>query len=182
MTDVSPRGSQLIKLRTARDSDALCLGVLGTQVFLETYATEGIRPAIAEEVLRSFSTLAMEAVLARPSVRVLVAETNGHLIGFAQVTIDATQILVTTARPAELDRLYVQERFTGAGLGGRLLRAAEEGASELGASALWLTPWIHNKRALSFYAKHDYADLGATWFEMDRERHQNRVLAKTLAA
>lgn len=152
------------------------------QVFLDTYATDGIRPAIAAEVLRSFSTLAIEAALAHPSIRVWVAEANGHLLGFAQVRIDATQTLVTTARPAELDRLYVQERFTGAGLGGRLLRTAEEGASNLGACALWLTPWVHNKRALAFCAKHGYANLGATWFEMDGERHQNRVLAKTLAA
>ena len=180
MTDVSLRGSQLIELRAARDSDALSLGVLGTQVLLDTYATEGVRPAIAAEVLRSFSTGAMEALLASPRIRVWVAEANGHLVGFAQVTIDAAQTLVETVRPAELDRLYVQERFTGAGLGGRLLRVAEEGASDLGASALWLTPWVYNKRALAFYAKHGYADLGANWFEMDGERHQNRVLAKTI--
>ena len=38
-------------LRPATADDALCLGVLAMQVFLDTYATEGIRPPIAREAL-----------------------------------------------------------------------------------------------------------------------------------
>ena len=41
-------------LRAARAADAPCLGVLATQVFLDTYATGGIRPAVAREVLAAF--------------------------------------------------------------------------------------------------------------------------------
>jgi hypothetical protein len=36
--------------RPAALPDALCLSTLATQVFLDTYATQGIRPAIAREV------------------------------------------------------------------------------------------------------------------------------------
>ncbi|MDP9029793.1 MAG: GNAT family N-acetyltransferase, partial [Pseudomonadota bacterium] len=36
-------------IRDARPEDALCVGVLGMQVFLDTYATEGIRDSIAAE-------------------------------------------------------------------------------------------------------------------------------------
>ena len=91
-----------------------------------------------------------------------------------------TQELVHTPRPAELDRLYVQEPFTGRGLGGRLLRHAEQMAAQRSATALWLTPWVHNHRALGFYAKHGYADLGQTWFVMEDGPHENRVLCKQL--
>jgi hypothetical protein len=45
-----------LTIRTAANDDALCLGVLGIQVFLDTYATEGIRPSIAREVLAALST------------------------------------------------------------------------------------------------------------------------------
>ena len=43
--------SHELSLRIATEADALCIGVLAMQVFLETYATEGIRPSIAREVL-----------------------------------------------------------------------------------------------------------------------------------
>ncbi len=36
-------------LRTGVPDDALCIGVLATQVFLDTYATSGIRPDLAYE-------------------------------------------------------------------------------------------------------------------------------------
>ena len=42
MTNAHP-----ITIRPAQADDALCLGVLSTQVFLHTYTTHGIRPARA---------------------------------------------------------------------------------------------------------------------------------------
>ena len=44
-----------LTLRQAVPADALCLSVLAMQVFLDTYATEGIRTALAREVLREYS-------------------------------------------------------------------------------------------------------------------------------
>lgn len=169
-----------IIIRPAHLNDALCLGMLATQVFLDNYAPAGIRAAIASEALRSFSTAAIETVLSRDNCFVFIAELDDHLVGFAQVTIGTPQVLVRTAAPAELDRLYVQEPFTRIGLGSRLIAQAESQARILGASAMWLTPWVHNHRALQFYAKQGYRDLGATWFEMDGEQHENRVLCKDL--
>jgi len=168
------------RLRRARPDDALCLGVLATQVWLDTYATQGIRPLIAREVLQSFSTEAMAALLLKPGTALHVAEAEGHLLAFAQTTLGTPQALVPTARPAELDRLYVQEPFTRHGLGRQLLHAAEAWAADQGASGLWLTPWVHNTRARAFYAALGYADVGATGFTMEGETHENRVLWRPL--
>ena len=41
-----------VELRPADAADALCIGVLGMQVFLETYAPDGVRPDLAREVLQ----------------------------------------------------------------------------------------------------------------------------------
>lgn len=167
-------------LRPATATDALCLGVLATQVWLDTYASTGIRPAIAREVLASFSTAAMMTLLQRPAAQVLVAERAAHLIGFAQFTVGTAHPLVAARRPAELDRLYVQEPFTRQGVGGALWAAAVSLAAAAGATHLWLTPWVHNERALRFYARHGCVDVGVTSFVMDHESHQNRVLVKSL--
>lgn len=169
-----------ISLRLATADDALCLGVLAMQVFLDTYAPDGIRPAIAREVLGSYMPETYCRLLDQPATTILVAERQGHLLGFAQLTLGTAHPLVQAAAPAELDRLYVQEPFTGQGLGRRLLHAAEQAAAARGAALLWLTPWVHNHRALHFYAREGYADLGPTWFEFEGERHENRVLVMPL--
>lgn len=172
-----------VELRVAVSDDALCLSVLAMQVFLDTYAREGIRPAIAREVLGTYAIEAFSAAIADTArTRITVAERKGHLIGFAQVTLGATQALVTERDAAELLRLYVQEPFTGSGVGTRLLAAAEQQAQRQGASVLWLTPWVHNHRAIAFYARWGYVDRGQSWFRLEDESHENRVLTKGLAA
>lgn len=169
-----------IHLRPATPDDVLCLSVLAMHVFLDTYCPQGIRPTVAREVLGTYSPAAFDAALADPATRVIVAEQAGHLVGFAQVTLGAAHALAPAARPAELLRLYVQEPSTGRQLGTALLRAAEEAAAADGATLLWLTPWVHNHRAIAFYRRRGYADHGQTWFAFEGERHENRVFARTL--
>ncbi|MFZ6779333.1 GNAT family N-acetyltransferase [Undibacterium sp. Ji83W] len=169
-----------VQIRPATQADALCLSVLATQVFLDTYATTGIRPAIAREVLHAFSVSVIAGLLEHNETFLHVAERDGHLLGFSQITIGTRQELVIAQHPAELDRLYVQEPFTRMGLGSQLLHVAETSATRHGADVMWLTPWVHNARALQFYARKGYADIGSTSFLMDGEAHENRLLRKQL--
>ncbi len=173
--------SQSPTLRTATHADALCLGVLASQVFLDTYATSGIRAAIASEVLTSFSTTAMHALLDRDDGFVEIAEHAGHLIGFVQLGFGVQNHLIASPVPAELERLYVQERFTGHGVGAALLCHAERIAGARGVSDVWLSAWVHNQRALRFYTRQSYLDIGAMDIWIEGERHLNRVLWKRLA-
>jgi len=169
-----------LQLRLARADDALCLSALATQVYLDTYAVLGIRTSVAEYVRTSFSTATMQNLLANPEVMLCVAELNEHMVGFAQVGLDSAQPLVQAMRPAELDRLYVQRPFLGQRVGAQLLREAEELAAQRGAAALWCSTWVHNVRALRFYERQGYANLGSSVFVLGQERHDNRVLSKNL--
>ena len=152
------------------------------QVYLDTYAPEGIRPVIARDVLSSYSEEVFRKAIVDEKARFCVAERSGHLVGFAQVTMGAIHSLAPAGNQAELLRLYVQEPFTGQHLGTRLLAEAERLAEEGGATVLWLTPWVHNHRALSFYLRRGYQDFGLTYFVVEGESHENRVYAKHIAA
>ena len=171
-----------LALRPAVPEDALCLSALGMQVFLDTYATKGIRPALAREVLASYSQSRFGEAIVQHGNRLVIAEHEGHMVGFAQVTLGASHELAPAGTQAELLRLYVQEPFTGAKVGTRLLAHAEHSAALAGATVLWLTPWIHNHRALAFYSRCGYQDFGLTYFTFEGESHENRVVAKSIAA
>ena len=166
-----------ISLRPAVADDALCLGVLSTQVFLATYAARGIRPALAREVLAQHSVASYEALLADAGTTLLVAECAGHLVGFSQVS-DGTASALVTGAASELRRLYVQEPFTGRGVGRDLLRHAEKAAAARGAETLWLTAWTGNARALRFYPRRGYVDLGETVYSFEGEDYPNRLFGK----
>ncbi|MFQ6593745.1 MULTISPECIES: GNAT family N-acetyltransferase [Pseudomonas] len=169
-----------ITLRPATTEDALCIGVLGMQVFLDTYATQGIRSSIANEALQAFAPDAITALMAEPGIALLVAEADRHLVGFAQIRLDTRHPMIEAPDVAELQRLYIQERFTGQGVGYRLLQAAEQCAVQAGASLLWATVWEGNERALGFYPRRGYVALGAPTYTFQGETHGNRLFGKRL--
>lgn len=169
-----------VDLRPATAADALCIGVLGMQVFLETYAPDGIRPDLAREVLQMLSPETTAAALARDDQRFIVAERAGHLLGFAHWRPGAAHEGVQADRPAELFRLYVLQRFAGSGLGTRLLRAAEDAAAAAGADTMWLTAWAGNARARAFYPRRGYAEVGTTAYVIEGIAYENRIFVRTL--
>lgn len=175
----NPQTTQ-VTTRAATPQDALSIGVLGMQVFLDTYATEGIRDSIAQEALDAFWPDAISEIISRPDALIVVAEVNHHLVGFAQVALRADHELIGDSSAAELQRLYVQERFTGRGVGYKLLQSAEEYARSGGASLLWATVWIGNERALGFYPRQGYEYLGRTFYTFQKETHENRLFGKNL--
>ena len=167
-------------LRPATRSDVLTIAVLGMQVFMDTYATEGVRDAIAREALESFAPETIAGIIARPDTLFLLAEVDEHLVGFAQIGLQTDHALVGDPHAAELSRLYVQERFTGCGLGWQLLERAEGEASARGASKLWATVWVGNPRALLFYPRQGYENVGSPVHRLQAETHQNVLFCKPL--
>jgi diamine N-acetyltransferase len=166
--------------RAGTAADALCIGMLGTHVFLDTYAPAGMRDALAREVVEHFAPVKVESLLADESTEFILAENDGHLVGFVQVTHGARHALVPHGATSEVDRLYVHERFTGHGIGKALLHLAEKSAAARGADALWLTAWVGNDRAIAFYPKQGYTDVGATDYVFENDHYENRVYRKVL--
>ena len=171
-----------VSLRLAKASDALCLSALATQVFFETYATSGIRLALVREAEAHFSLAAFNQRLGEPNSRTVLAELAGHLIAFAEVSLSTKHPLVPVGPAAELSRLYVQSPFLRRGVGRQLLAHAEALASAKGASTLWLTAWVGNKRALAFYASQGYEQLGSTDYTFEAECFENHLFAKAVRA
>lgn len=167
-------------IRPARPDDALCLSVLAMQVYLDTYALQGISAPIARDVLRAFAPARFESLIADAGQLLMVAEQGPNLLGFVQIQLQAPHELAPPGTAAEVVRLYVQEPFTGRRLGTALLDSGERLAREAAADWVWLTPWVGNHRALGFYARRGYADFGQTWYDIEGELHENRFLAKDL--
>ena len=166
--------------RAATPADALCIGVLATQVFLDTYATSGIRAGIAREVTELLSTASIAALLADADRRFVVAEIDRHLIGFIQLHLRCG-IDGPAADAAKVERLYVQERFAARGVGTVLLAHGEAVAAAAGAARVWLSVWAGNDRALAFYPRRGYRDDGPTTYTFEGDTYENRRFVKTLA-
>lgn len=164
-----------MRVRQGHLDDAQGLAVLATQVWLHTYATEGVSSVIASYVLSEFTPQKFETRLADAASIVLVAEIDKNLVGYA-ITTDGVSCPARTSAKVELATLYVQEHLVGKGVGSSLLRQAELWARQRADSSLWLTVNSKNARAKMFYATHGYTERGVTFFKLGHEDHENLVL------
>jgi diamine N-acetyltransferase len=159
--------------------DELCVGVLAMQVFLDTYATQGIRPDLAREALNVYSQDAFARRLRDPDVHLIVAETKGYVVAFIDLSLRSA-CPVMGIDGVEVLRLYVQAPFQRQGIGRALLALAERQAHDRGDRHVWLTAWVGNAGALAFYPTVGYADVGTTQYVIEGQAYQNRVFAKRL--
>lgn len=169
-------------IRAATPADEAALRMLALQVFLDTYGPQGVSNALAREAEATFAWARVDGWFTGASSLLLVAEEAGGLSGFAHVALGIAHPLVAQGAPAELQRLYVQRHFLGQGLGRALLQRAEEAAHARGATTLWLSAWAGNAKALAFYPRQGYADVGATDHVFEAQRFENRVFFKALGA
>jgi ribosomal protein S18 acetylase RimI-like enzyme len=152
------------------------------QVFLDTYATEGVRPDLAREALSEYSPERFEQRLRDQNRSFFLAEAGEGLLGFAEMMTTASPppIKDTAHGGLELVRLYVQPSAQRAGLGRRLLREAELLCKESGSEALWLTAWSGNARALAFYRASGYVDVGTSTYTFQGNSYENRVMLRQM--
>lgn len=172
--------TQPITLRQARPDDAITLAALAIQVFLDTYATQGVRADLAKEALSVYTPQEFATRMEMPNRYFVMAEQAQGLLGFAELDCHSLPAPAGRVDGAELIRLYLQPRAQGRGLGRQLIRAAEQLAQAQACVALWLTAWEGNYRALAFYAHMGYQDIGQTSYILQGESYANRVLSRRL--
>ena len=169
--------------RAARPADALCLSVLATQVFLDTYATGGVNLDLAREATGVYSAAAFSRRLDDAGVEITVVERGDCLVGFLDLCFKTGSPLpLPFSRGAEVVRLYVQAPFQARGIGRHLMGLAEARAVARQLDGVWLTAWAGNTRALAFYAALGYRDVGETPYIIEGQAYENRVFAKPLGA
>jgi GNAT superfamily N-acetyltransferase len=101
--------------------------LLSMQVFLDTYATRGVRPDLAREALAQYSPEQFERRLSDGNRSFILVELGEGLLGYAEIDTSPSPLPVRgDARSGpELVRLYVQPSAQRAGLGRKLLRESE---------------------------------------------------------
>ncbi len=166
--------------RPGMAADALCVGALATQVFLDTYATEGIGSDLAREAFKNYSPEAVLARLADPDTFFILSERQAHLVGFAEMSRNRPCPVAAVGYRFELVRLYVQRRFQRQVLGRTLTLQAEALARREAAAGVWLAAWSGNDRALAFYSALQYENVGTTEYVSEGRAYENMLFVKVL--
>jgi ribosomal protein S18 acetylase RimI-like enzyme len=169
-----------VVIRRAKDDDAERLAAFARRTFVEAFGPDNTAEDMAMHVASAFGTDIQLRQIRDHGMVTLLAELGPMLAGFAQVRHGKWPACVTGASPVELWRFYVDRPFHGSGIAQALMRAVDHSAVELGGRTLWLGVWERNPRAIAFYAKCGFVDVGEHAFIFGTEEQTDRVMARAL--
>ncbi len=159
-------------IRMAQKGDCLNLAALSVQVWLHTYAIDGISKKISKYALSTFTEDYFLSLLEKENYHILVYVREENLLGY--IGIDTESIYETEKNGYEIETLYVQEHFQRQKIGQNLLI---EVFNKFG-KRCWLSTWIHNFKAIEFYKRFDFKEIGKIDFDLYGDSHENCVLGK----
>jgi ribosomal protein S18 acetylase RimI-like enzyme len=166
-------------LREAGAEDAAALALVGAATFLESFAGVIAGDAIIDHCARHHHTDAYAALLENGARAWLVEATEGGApLGYALVS--KPDLALAQDGDLELKRIYSLSRFHGAGMGASLMDEAVKAAS--GYQRLLLGVYHGNARALAFYKKQGFAQIGTRQFQVGSRLYDDFILARPVAA
>jgi ribosomal protein S18 acetylase RimI-like enzyme len=167
-------------LRRAVAGDAPSLAVLAERTFRDAFGGRNSPEDMDLHCARHFGPDAQAREIADRGIVTTLAISSGQIIGFSQMMPSRIHAHVVARRPAELNRLYVAAAWHGKGVAQALLKDAMKSAKDAGADCLWLGVWEHNPRAIAFYRKCGFEDVGSHHFMLGTDRQRDVIMSLAL--
>jgi ribosomal protein S18 acetylase RimI-like enzyme len=162
--------------------DAAELADFAAQTFNEAFAAMNHPDNMDAHLAASYSVTQQAEELTDPQVATILARSNGELVAYAQVRRNAPPPCVTQAAAIELHRFYLDRRVQGTGLASTLMQEVHVAAREFQGQHLWLGVWEQNPRAIAFYEKAMFVDVGSTFYRVGPDKQIDRVLVAVVPA
>ena len=168
------------KIRKAVVDDAADLAAFAARTFSDTFATLNTADDMAAHLASAYSGAQQRAEIESAQVHTLLGERDGRLPAYAQLRKGTAPGCVRSSRTIELWRFYVDLTEIGNGSARVLMSAVLAEAAKHGASTIWLGVWEHNPRAIAFYRKHGFDDVGSQVFRLGSDEQTDRVFCRRL--
>ncbi len=171
------------QIRTATTDDAGKLAGLAAVTFPLACPPESRPEDIAAHLANTLSENHFRTYLADPDVTVLVIDAGGELRGYsllvARPAQDADVAAVLTELPCtELSKCYVHPDHHGLGAAAELMHASIAAAAASGARGLWLGVNSQNARAIRFYRKSGFRQVGSKSFTLGNTVEHDFVMER----
>lgn len=170
--------TSLLVIRRAREEDAAELSVFAERAFVHAFGAQNDPIDLHLYTSEAFTPTRQLQELTTPGVTCLLADCDGTMVAYAMLRAAAPHHLVQADAPMELQRFYVDAGWHGRGLAASLMEAVLEEARAQGADTLWLGVWEQNPRAIRFYAKQEFTDVGFHEFLLGKDLQRDRVMTR----
>ena len=163
---------------TMKDFDTL--RELSIRTYYETFAHLNTPEDMQAYLDEAFEVSKLRGELNNPDSDFFFLYFNDTLAGYLKLNEDPSQTDINDASSLEIERIYVSSKFQGKGLGRYLMKQAIAIATDRKKKYVWLGVWEKNEKAIRFYKKNGFYEIGTHTFVMGEDVQTDYVMRKDL--
>ncbi len=171
----------MIKISKTNEADTEVLALLGRMTWAESHGQYiDDKNNLFKYLNENFSMAKTKQGINNPNHLFYVVYADDLPVGYAKLVLNATQQHITSQNNVQLERIFILNDFIPLKIGQQLLTFVEDQAKLLNLDTIWLSVYIKNNRAIRFYEKNDYKNVGDLNFSVSGQLYENMVFSKDL--
>ena len=177
----APARDPALHIRRGDPADAATVATFAARTFYEAFAADNREEDMVAYMAIAFGPEQQRRELSDPGHTYLLAEIDGVLAGYALMrALDDAPECVTTRPAIELGRFYVDQPWHGRGIAPALMAECDAETRRRGGRAIWLGVFERNLRAIGFYTKCGFRDVGSHEFVLGSDVQTDRIMVREL--
>tara|TARA_R110002072_G_scaffold63772_1_gene158314 strand:+ start:9056 stop:9577 length:522 start_codon:yes stop_codon:yes gene_type:complete len=172
----------MIEIRIANQTDDVeVLALLGRVTYSESHAHFiDDKKDLLKYSDATFSISKTKEELNNPNILFYLLYSDGFPIGFTKLVLNSTNENIISTKVCCLERIYILDDFIPLKVGQKLLDFTVKTVKELEFEILWLSVYVKNDRAIRFYERNGFENVGVLNFIVNGKEYENIVFSKKL--
>ena len=169
------------EIRTAKKGDASLIALLGRTTFAQAFGHLFEDPKDLRGYLdTTFSVTKIENSINKANNVYWIAFVNRLPVGYAKLKLDSPSEFIAERDVSQLQKIYVLQDFSSMKIGRNLQDVLLQKARDTGSKHIWLSVYQGNSRAIAFYVKHGFNEVGEHQFVIGKQTFGFLAMAKQL--
>ncbi len=171
----------MITIKKANETHVEILALLGTSTYHESHGHYiADKNDLKNYLEEAFSVSKISEDLKNPRNLFYILYKNELPIGYGKIRLNSSPSGDDSDKSCQLERIYILKEFIPLKLGQQFLNFLEKKSKELKYDRMWLSVYLENTRALRFYQKNDFQEVGKSTFTVNGKGYENIVFSKKI--
>lgn len=171
----------MIKIKIATKADTEVLALLGRLTWVESHGHYiEDKSDVLKYLNENFSVFKTKQNINNPKQLFYIIYADDLPVGYAKLVVNASNENITSQNSCQLERIFILNDFIPLKIGQQLLTFIEEQAKKLQLDTMWLTVYIKNNRAIRFYERNEFKNVGELNFIVNGKGYKNIVFSKKI--
>jgi ribosomal protein S18 acetylase RimI-like enzyme len=169
-----------LEIRQGNIDDAALIREFGIRSFKESFEKFNSAENMAQYIEKCFTLEQVKKDVKTLGINFFLAMADNQIVGYTKTNEGPGPKELNKKKTLEIERIYVDKKFHGEGIGKALLDKCIQLARLKKIKTVWLGVWEHNPNAIAFYKKCGFKKFGDHIFMLGRDAQTDWLMKKAI--